>query len=351
MRRLFIFRIILLTMMIFVSFALAQYGGPAPQITSITPSAAPNNATVDLVINGDNFVSGLSVTLVKSPNSIAGTDVFVSNAQRAVVTFDIRNQPTGAWRVTITNPDQQQASFDSFNIETPAPANTGGSESDNTTIGPAPSIAAVTPNATANDNNNFRILIRGANFDSDHGADTTSFLSRGEDIVLPVEQDIIDSRTIVATFDMTKDINNLPATAGAWDVEVYNPDNQSAKLRDGVRVVEGPKPGAPSLLQRLIPASFRPYVHQPSLLYGPDQQPEEQPTEQMNTTIDDRFPADESLVDYASVEDQNINDNEPMFTHEPIMEVELFNWLQTIIAIIKEKLLLFVDKLAGLFVR
>lgn len=81
---------------------------PAPTITSISPNSGARGATLDITINGTNFVSTSTVSFSGTGITINST-TFVSTTQLKVnITIDSA-ATTGSRTVTVTNPDMQSA--------------------------------------------------------------------------------------------------------------------------------------------------------------------------------------------------------------------------------------------------
>jgi hypothetical protein len=101
--------------------------GPAPEITSITPSAGATGTSVTITnLAGNNFVSGATVQLTgpgKSP--ISASDVQTIGTKITCV-FNLNGAATGKRNVVVTNPDGQSATLmDVFTVKEPGPVITG----------------------------------------------------------------------------------------------------------------------------------------------------------------------------------------------------------------------------------
>jgi outer membrane protein OmpA-like peptidoglycan-associated protein len=97
-----------------------------PEIKTITPNKGFNNGSVLVSIEGSNFVDGLQVKLTGATGDISGINIKVETAAKVSCFFDLNNKTAGQYKIVLTNPDGQVASFkDVFMVEAfvPAPAN------------------------------------------------------------------------------------------------------------------------------------------------------------------------------------------------------------------------------------
>ncbi|KAF0134712.1 MAG: Glycoside hydrolase family 81 [Candidatus Saganbacteria bacterium] len=78
----------------------------APKVLSVIPNAAPNDLdNISVIIKGENFVNGATVTLKKTGQpDIKGTTAFNTAVQLAS-TLPIKNAVVGKWDVVVANPD------------------------------------------------------------------------------------------------------------------------------------------------------------------------------------------------------------------------------------------------------
>jgi hypothetical protein len=83
--------------------------GLAPRISDIVPSKGTAGTTVSITaLEGQNFVSGANVSLVKDSSKIQATSVVVSSSGVITCSFAIPSgSASGYWDVLITNPDKQ----------------------------------------------------------------------------------------------------------------------------------------------------------------------------------------------------------------------------------------------------
>ena len=238
----------------------ATFGIP-PQINNITPVKGSNDRSVDVTIDGDNFSdSGMTAKLTKiGQPDINGTDIITLSARRIVAKFDLTNKETGIRQLSVLNSkDGLKAIYNSFTVESPSDEST--QDKKEIIFGPPPIVTAISPNAAFNDPSFNkepveRVIIKGFHFDEDG----FPRLVKGEDYLAPNEAVAIDSRTIIAVFDLTG------APDGEWDVLVYNSDGQFATLGMAYKIVKSPSAGKPDLNKRL-PQSGMEYLV--DYLYG-----------------------------------------------------------------------------------
>jgi hypothetical protein len=110
------------------------YQGPAPSITSLTPTSGTASGGTSVTITGVNFATGAKVTF----DGTAGTSVVVVSATTITVTTPAHS--AGAVSVVVTNADGQSATLtNGFTYTAPAPAiksisPTSGTRSGGTTV-------------------------------------------------------------------------------------------------------------------------------------------------------------------------------------------------------------------------
>lgn len=165
---------------------------PGPTINSIVPSSGTYAGGNNVTINGENFVSGATVTFDGSPAGVT----FVSTSELTVIP---PAHAPGAVDVVVTNPDTQ------------SDTEVGGY----TYLGPAPTISSVVPNSGTNFGNT-PVTISGSNFAV--GATVTFGGNPATNVT------VVDANTITA---------ETPSGSGVVNVVVTNPDTQSANLIDG----------------------------------------------------------------------------------------------------------------------
>jgi len=187
-----------------------RYALPAPTVSSISPSTAGNNKSVSVIISGANFQTGAAVKLVKSGSAdILATNITVVNAGQINCDFDVKGAKTGAWDVTVANPDGRSGSLLQTFILTSVP----------------PKITSITPDGGKN-TGSVNVVISGDDFLS--GAEV-KLSKTGEGDILG-EAIIVESlNRISCRFDLTGRITGL------WSVVVKNEDQQGT-LPDAFKI-------------------------------------------------------------------------------------------------------------------
>ncbi|MCX6694284.1 MAG: PEGA domain-containing protein [Methanomicrobiales archaeon] len=80
----------------------------SPVVTSILPTAANIQTTVDMMVWGENFATEGDVTVHLTrydQTDIPGTNVIVHDPTYLTCTFDLTNAASGFWFIRVTNPD------------------------------------------------------------------------------------------------------------------------------------------------------------------------------------------------------------------------------------------------------
>jgi phosphatidylserine/phosphatidylglycerophosphate/cardiolipin synthase-like enzyme len=187
--------------------------GPPPTISNINPNSGTTAGGTSVTITGTNFVSGASVTI----GGTAATGVAVTNSTTITATTPMH--AAGAANVVVTNPDNQSATL------------TGGFTYQTTSPGPPPTVSSIAPNSGTTAGGT-AVTISGSNFVSGATVKLGGTVATG--VV------VSNSTTITAT---------TPAhAAGATDVVVTNPDNQSATITGGFTFQTPPPPPPGALL-------------------------------------------------------------------------------------------------------
>src|SRR5204862_6807548 len=86
-------------------------------ITSVTPNSGPSAGGTAVTISGSNFASGATVRFGGTP----ATAVAVVNSSTINATTPAHS--AGDVSVTVTNPDAQRATFNSFTYQAPVVPN------------------------------------------------------------------------------------------------------------------------------------------------------------------------------------------------------------------------------------
>jgi hypothetical protein len=177
----------------FGSFKVNAVTNPAPSISSVFPVSGPAAGGTTVILSGANFQSSATVTF----GGTAATSVNVTSSTSISVVTPAH--AAGAVDVVVKNPDNQTGTL------------TGGF-----TFSTAPSVSSVNPNSgtTAGGTS---VIVTGANFQT--GATVTFGGTAAA------------SATVTSATSLTA---VTPAhAAGAVDVVVKNPDNQSGTLSGG----------------------------------------------------------------------------------------------------------------------
>lgn len=176
--------------------------GSCPTLTSASPNAGVQGATVNVTLVGTNFVTTPGATTV----AVSGTGVTVNNVSvnsATSLTADFvlaAGAATGARTVTVTTPTGTTGTV-TFNVNSAL----------------APTLTGVSPNS-GNKGAFFGVTLTGTNFVS---GSTTVAVSGGNVDVLNVN--VVNSTTITADFGIQP-----TATAGTRSVTVTTPEGTSA---------------------------------------------------------------------------------------------------------------------------
>jgi nitrogen fixation protein FixH len=175
---------------------------PAPSISGLSPSTYPaSNSSQSMLINGNNFVNGASVTFHDPQgNAFPRTPTFASASQLSYA-FNNGNDP-GTWTVSVTNPDGQLSNTWSFTV---------------TPVIPAPSISSLSPSTYPASNSNQSMLINGNNFVN--GATITFHDPQGN--AFPRAPSFVSASQLSYSFNNGND-------PGMWTVFITNPDGKTS---------------------------------------------------------------------------------------------------------------------------
>jgi glucose/arabinose dehydrogenase len=184
---------------------------PAPTVTSVSPTSGSTSGGTSISISGNGFSPGASVLL----GGVAATNVTVVNSN--TITATTAAHASGAVNVVVTNSDNQSGTLVNGFTYTSPPAG-------------APTVSAVNPGSGPTSGGT-AVTISGTGFVS--GA-TVKFGA-----VAAVNVQVVNSTSLTAT-------TPAQATAGAVNVTVTNPDNQSGTLVNGFTYTS-PPPGPPTV--------------------------------------------------------------------------------------------------------
>jgi hypothetical protein len=177
------------------------YLGPAPTISSVSPTSGSTNGGTSLTIRGTNFVAGATVGI----GGTMATAVTVSSNTRITATTPAH--AAGLANLTVTNPDTQTATA------------TGAF----TFVAPAPTVTSVAP-VSGSTVGGTAVTITGTNFQT--GATVTVGGNAATNLT------VVSSTSITAT---------TPAhAAGAVSVVVKNPDGQTGTRPNAFTYVAPP---------------------------------------------------------------------------------------------------------------
>jgi hypothetical protein len=208
---------------------------PAPTLSSISPTTAKRLETLDLVLRGSNYVSG--VTAVDLGADITVNDIVVDSAGKMTANITVTGKAaTGARTIYVTNAppgggrDSLPAAF--------------------TVTNPAPTLTSIAP-TFANRSQTLNVVLRGTNLIP---ATVPSFGSGGDITVNSVTADSARQLTVNVTVGAT-------ATLGPRNVSVTNPipgGGISASVTFSVNLAPPPTPtlSAPSNGQTNLPTSL-----------------------------------------------------------------------------------------------
>ncbi len=170
------------------------YLGPAPTLTSISPTSGTTNGGTAITITGTGFLTGATVSL----GGTAATNVVVASSTS--ITATTAAHAAGAVNVTVTNPDGQNVTL----------------SNSYTFITPPPTITSISPTA-GTISGGTSVTLTGTNFQT--GATVTLGGVSATNVTVG------SSTSITAT---------TPAhAAGAVNVVVTNPDSQNVPLVNG----------------------------------------------------------------------------------------------------------------------
>jgi len=198
-----------------------------PTIRNISPDEGTAGTIISITdLEGNNFLSGATVTLVKSgyPN-ITATNVNVWSSTRITCTLSLpSNTDSGSWDVVVTNPDGRYGISTSLFIirRSAGPAGT-------ITSAGGVGITGITPRVAASSNSTIDILVFGSNFQND----ITAKLNRSG------KADIKAYRTHVSDITRTqvRCYFNIPYDSrGTWSLILTNPDGSTGILKDALEV-------------------------------------------------------------------------------------------------------------------
>ena len=182
-------------------------------VGGVTPSSGHSDEVVRVAVTGAYMAPAADVALVSGDLRIQGTVVTGFGGQ-IEATFDLRNQPLGAWDLVVTNAGTQATALaGAFSVLMPLP----------------PSLLSITPGENSMDPV-VAAEITGLTF---RLGVTVRLTREGFEDIRGTNVQIISSTQIAVTFDTNG------AEPGAWDVTVTNTDGQSATLPEAFIIYTG----------------------------------------------------------------------------------------------------------------
>ena len=184
-----------------------------PVIGSITPNSATNiDASVPVVIHGENFLDGASAKLTKlGEEDIPCSNVIFVSENELTCNLNLSLVSPGLWNVTVTNPDTRNVTLkDSFTI-----------------IDMSPKITNITPSIGNNNTAKKDIVITGTNFKEGLNIRLTK---PGYDPINALNITLNNENEVSCSFDLRG------KEAGDWDVSITNPNTQFDRVERGFKV-------------------------------------------------------------------------------------------------------------------
>jgi len=178
---------------------------PVPTISSIDPTSGVNNGLIvpSMNITGTGFYATPTVIFTKGATTFNADSVTWESSTRLSCAVNLAGKETGDYSVTVINPDSlSSAPFSKFTIENPAPT-----------------IISFAPSTGENTGLSDIILIHGTNFISGAGVN----LTRVSHPTIPGDISGINATDISCRFDLAG------SDAGAWTLEVTNPDGKNVQ--------------------------------------------------------------------------------------------------------------------------
>jgi hypothetical protein len=176
-----------------------------PTVSSISPSMPQTSVTdQNIVVNGNNFVSGLTVT-VTFPNGGTGTlsGSQIQNVTSSSFFMRITLNATGTWSIRVNNPNGEQSGQFSFNVVTAQ----------------TPTISSISPSSPTVSNSDQNVNVSGSNFQS--GMTVTIFFPGGGSGTLSGSQ---LQNVTPTSFRMVVTLNIV----GTYGIRINNPSGRQS---------------------------------------------------------------------------------------------------------------------------
>lgn len=206
----------------------------APTVTGITPGSGMAGTTVNITgITGTNFRFGATVRLLRGTYSITGAGVSVISETTITCRFGIPpSAETGAWNVTVINPDGQSGTLvNGFTITntttTTQPTTTA------TTAPPAPTVSSISPSSATTGITINITSLAGSNL---LNVTSVKLTKVGQPDISATNVTVVSAAQVICT------INLASAATGQWNVMVANSGGQSGIGTDLFTVMNPPPP-------------------------------------------------------------------------------------------------------------
>ncbi|MCQ8894126.1 MAG: PKD domain-containing protein [Methanolinea sp.] len=189
---------------------------PPPTVLDVAPPSGTNTQFYSLVITGTGFLPGPTVTFSKGTTSFDASSATTINSTRIDCMVNLAGKEAGIYNVTVTNTDGLSGTkAAAFTIQNPAPV-----------------IHAIDPSTGQNTGPVENVILKGENFLPGAGVNLTR---TGETAIPGIPVTWINATALSCTFDLTG------KTAGAWTVEVTNPDGKGDEY-PGLFTITNPPP-------------------------------------------------------------------------------------------------------------
>jgi PKD repeat protein len=182
---------------------------PPPSLTGITPGSGVIGTTFPVTVEGANFLSGCTATLMKMGETDISLPVTNSTPFEIASSVNLAGAEPGLWDLVVENPDGQNATlYNAFMAKYPAPV-----------------VNSMTPDTADNSGMTGLIVLKGTGFFD--GANVRLVKSGEADIPAKGIPVVENQTTIFCFFDLAG------VRAGSWDVVVENTDGQNGTLPAG----------------------------------------------------------------------------------------------------------------------
>ena len=172
------------------SFITATQEPPTPKLTKLSPEKAAKGETVDITIEGENFVYGVAVTMDKKKSD----NLRYVNDKKIIATYDLSSWNAGKYTIKVSNPSGKISNELPFEVTTPQ----------------SPTISYVGPSLVVSGQ---RVLLH---------IDGTNFIKGAKTF--------FDGKELPTTFISNKVLRSILVVPkdGTYKVYVENPDKQKS---------------------------------------------------------------------------------------------------------------------------